>query len=481
MKRFTSPLTKVRDFLVPQGFPSYLVGGYVRDTLLGQVSRDIDIAIEANALEVAQKVANILGGKYVLLDEANKVARVVFTESGNRWYFDFSTIEGDIEVNLACRDFTIDAIAVDLREWREDNLNLIDPFNGREDLDAGVIKVVKGSAFEDDPARLLRAVRLAAEYGFTIEEGTEKLIRSQSHLIQIVAGERVREDLCRLLSTPNSAHYLYYLDQLNLLTTIIPELARAKGVEQPKEHFWDVFCHSIETVAAVERLLYPEKSDKVVNLVPFLNLSQYFGEEIGSGINRKILLKLAALFHDIAKPQTKREENGRARFFGHTAEGAKIAGAILQRLRFGTREIKMVQKMIENHLRLFQMSNEALPTRRAIYRYFRDTGDVAIDTIFLTLADYLATRGENLDLAEWERHIKMVEYILSERDREKSIVAPPKLIDGHDLINLFSMKPGPEIGRILEMVREAQGAGEIKNREEAIAFVRRQLAIKGKE
>ena len=153
-----------------------------------------------------------------------------------------------------------------------------------------------------------------------------------------------------------------------------------------------------------------------------------------------------------------------------------VAGDILRRLRFGTREIRMVQKMIEAHLRLWQMGGEeGIPSRRAIYRYFRDTGDVGIDVIFLSLADFLATRGPDLDVYEWKRHCRLMEYILTQREEEKSIVSPPKLIDGHDLMSIFGLKPGPKLGEILDAVREAQGAGEIGTREEALTFVQSHL------
>jgi len=481
-QKVASLLTKVRGFLARENIDSYLVGGYVRDTLLGRTTRDIDIAVVAMALEVAKKAAKALNGKYVLLDEANEIARVVLIDptQGNRWHLDFSTIKGAIEVNLSHRDFTINAIAVNLRELEKDYPHLIDPFQGKKDLERGLIRAVSETAFQDDPARLLRAVRLAAEYGFNINEGTEALIQTQSQLICQVAGERVREELCRLLSTQNTAYFLRYLDHLRLLTAIFPELVPTKGVEQPIEHFWDVFHHSIETVAALERLLSTKgDGDEVLNLVPrSLPLIQHFEEEVSSGVTRSTLLKLAALLHDIAKPQTKSiEPNGRARFLGHTKEGAIIAGNILQRLRFSTRETKMIQKMIESHLRLWQMGGEGKPTSRAIYRFFRDTGDASIDIIFLTLADFLATQGPNLDLTEWRQHCQLMDYILSQQEKEKEKVTPKKLIDGHDLINIFGLKPSPKIGELLEAVREAQAIGEITTREEALAFVRKRLAM----
>jgi poly(A) polymerase len=321
-------------------------------------------------------------------------------------------------------------------------------------------------------------VRLAAEYGLVLEDESEVLLKKQSQLIRQVAGERVKQELCLILAVQNSAQFLSYLDRLGLLTIIVPELAATKGVEQPREHFWDVFHHSIETVAALERLLNRCGEGDVLACVPHrLYAGDHFEEEISRGLPRSALGKLAALLHDIAKPQTKTmEPDGRARFFGHTSEGAAVAGDILRRLRFGTREIRMVQKMIEAHLRLWQMGGEeGIPSRRAIYRYFRDTGDVGIDIIFLSLADFLATRGPDLDVHEWKQHCRLVEYILTQREEEKSIVSPPKLIDGHDLMSIFGLKPGPKVGEILGAVGEAQGAGEIGTREEALTFVQSHL------
>src|SRR4030042_1954816 len=306
-------LTRVSDFLTQQNIDSYLVGGYVRDALLGRPGKDIDIALP-QALEVAQQLAEALGGKYIVVDEVNGIARVVLIDPAqdDRWHLDVSTIEEDIEANLSHRDFTIDAMAVNLKELEEGYL--IDPFQGQRDLERGLIRVVSKTAFQDDPVRLLRAVRLAAEYGFTIDEETEALIQAQSQLICHVAGERVREELCCLLSTPTSAPFLYSLDRLGLLTAIFPELEPTKGVEQPWEHFWDVFHHSIETVAAVERLLGTGNSEQegILSLAPHSSaLIQHLNEEVGSGVTSSTLLKLAALLHDVAKPQTKSlEPNG---------------------------------------------------------------------------------------------------------------------------------------------------------------------------
>ena len=488
-------LNKVYNFLAEEGIQSYLIGGFVRDMLLGRDTADIDIAVAADALEIAPKVATAFGGKYVLLDEENGIGRVVLANNGaapdgDRRVLDFSTLKGDIEQDLGQRDFTIDAMAIELGGLiqqqtspdKRDRITLslpalIDPFNGQDDLRQGVVRAVGETTFKSDAVRLLRAVRLAAELGFSIDKETEALIRHHCNLITGVAGERVREELLRILAVPGAERFLTYLDELGLLTAIIPELAQAKGVQQPWVHFWDVFDHSIQTVATVEFLLRQGTLDyagkEVLAAVPWSAvLSQHFDQKVGSGSTRRSLLKLAALLHDIAKPQTKTvDEDGRARFIGHTKDGAAIAVGILERLRFSTKEIKLVEVMVKDHLRPGQMSHDELPSHRAIYRYFRDTGEAGIDILFLSLADHLATRGPHLDLALWQEHAQMVEYILAKHFEEESLTFPPKLIDGHDLINIFGLSPGPKIGELLEAVREAQAAGEVTTRQEALAYI----------
>jgi poly(A) polymerase len=482
-KREASLLRKIRGLLPTADVDAYLVGGWVRDHLLGRKTRDIDVAVGVSAPEFARRAAAAFEGHYVLLDEAEGIARVVLVENDagreTQWHLDFSTIRGNIEADLSRRDFTIDAMAIALGDiGKRPSTRVVDPLGGRKDLEARLIRAVGASIFEDDPARLIRGVRLAAEYGFTIDARTEAMMGRQCDLINRVAGERVREELCHILSVGNAADFIFYLDHVGQLTAIIPELTFTKGVDQPFEHYWDVFNHSVQSVATLERLLNEETGPAMLSLAPHLvpHIAE-FKAEISLGLTRAGLVKLAILLHDIAKPQTKAlEPDGRAHFYGHPTQGAEVAGLIMQRLRFSNREIKMVQKMIESHLRLWQMGgDQGLPTRRAIYRYFRDTADVSMDIMFLTLADFLATQGPNLDTAEWERHSRLMEYVLAQGEENQTVAAPPKLIDGHDLMREFGLKPGPKIGEILEAVREAQGAGEISTTEEALTLARRHV------
>ncbi len=470
-------LARISRYLAEEGISSYLVGGFVRDTLLGRGTDDIDIAIGADALVTASALAATLGGKYVPLDEENGVGRVVLPEA--KWQIDFTALQGDIMQDLARRDFTIDAMALEL-DKAFNFKNIIDPFHGRDDLRRGIIRAVSPTIFESDAVRLLRAVRLAAELGFTIDAATESLIRRHGRLIADVPGERVREELLRLLALPGAGHRLAYLDEMGLLTALVPELAPARGVDQPRMHIWDVFEHSIQTVAAVEFLLregtWEHAGREILNAVLWSpRLQGHFDDEISHGSSRRSLLKLAALLHDIAKPRTKTIEDGRARFLGHPQEGATEAAAIMARLRFSRREIQIVTLLVKYHLRPTQMTNEGAPSARAIYRYFRDTGEEGIDLLFLSLADHLAARGPKLDMAQWREHAAMTDYVLNRHFEEAALSRPPKLIDGHDIMKEYGLTPGPRIGALLEALKEAQAAGEVTDRQEALKFVARRL------
>jgi poly(A) polymerase len=511
-------LAEIARLLATQKKQGYIVGGFIRDWLLGRKTNDIDIAVSGDAITIARKVAEEIGGKFVLLDDVNNIARVVVIEDkqpgktsqnqelhGAEWHFDFSPFTGNIESDLARRDFTINAMTLELSQFvaastadmssrkvanflteKQSPLKLIDPFSGEEDLRDKIVRGVSEQIFAADAARLLRAVRLAAELDFTIEPKTESLIRLYSQAITEVSGERVREELLRLLTLPRAAYYLRYLDNLGLLLALIPELAESKGVEQPTVHFWDVFEHSLQTVAAIEFLIrerdWEYSNDDMLTTTPWSDvIERHLSQEVSSGSNHKVLLKLAGLFHDIAKPMTKSiDDTGRARFLGHTKQGAAMTANILERLRFSNREIRLVESLVYHHLRPAQMANDELPTQRAIYRYFRDTGEVGIDILFLALADYLASRGPLVSMEEWKRHCQSMNYILAEHDKQQAKILPVKLIDGHDIMDTFDLAPGVLIGKLLALVNEAYTSGELSTRKEALALVRRKLSAMSK-
>jgi poly(A) polymerase len=513
-------LAKISHLLAIQKKQGYIVGGFIRDWLLKRETNDIDIAVSGDAITVARKVAEEIKGKFVLLDDVNNIARVVVIEDeqrgkptqnqelhGAEWHFDFSSFTGDIKTDLARRDFTVNAMALELGQFvtartatkmssrksatplveKRSPLRLIDPFSGREDLKDKIVRRVSEQIFEDDAARLLRAVRLAAELDFTIEPETESLIHRYSQAVTEVPGERVREELLRLLNLPRATYYLRYLDKLGLLLTLVPELAESKGVEQPTVHFWDVFEHSLQTVAAVEFLIresdWEYSNEDMLSTAPWSEaIDRHLSEEVSSGSNHKVLLKLGGLFHDIAKPMTKSiDDTGRARFLGHADQGAAMTVNIMERLRFSNREIKLVESLVYHHLRPAQMANGELPTQRAIYRYFRDTSEAGIDILFLALADYLASRGPLASMEDWRKHCQLINYILAEHDKQQAKILPVKLIDGHDIMDTFDLAPGQLIGKLLAVINEAHTSGELSTREEALALVQRELSAVSKQ
>ncbi|HLE79854.1 MAG TPA: HD domain-containing protein, partial [Dehalococcoidia bacterium] len=261
-----------------------------------------------------------------------------------------------------------------------------------------------------------------------------------------------------------------------------------KGVLQPKEHHWDVFRHQVETVAAVEALV--ERRIPRGLAVPqrtYLKagaesgpwhpaLEGYFQGQIGN-LTRKTLLKLTALLHDVAKPATKTfEASGRMRFFGHAEIGAEVAGKILARLRFSNRETEAVTRMVANHLRPGQWSDGSVPTPRAVHRYFRDLGEVAIDNIFLNMADHLAARGPELDPLHWQQHVGVADQVLAQHFQQQERTVSPRLATGNDLMTAFSLKPGPQVGWLLVEIEEAQASGEVATKEEALALAQRCLS-----
>jgi poly(A) polymerase len=490
-------LTRLRDFLAQRQIESYIVGGLVRDMVMGRNKADIDIAVGGDALTIGPEIAAYLKAHCVVLDSQNGVVRLLpkkeNLEEHEEWQIDVATLQGSLAEDLGRRDFTVDALAIDLSKLRltsqgEMEAAVIDPFDGLGDIRKKLIRVVSPQVFQNDAIRLLRGVRLGADLGFTIEPVTESLIEREHELIKSVAGERVREELLRLLALPDSYKTIVYTDKLGLLTAVIPELAATREVGQPKEHTWNVFHHSARSISALDFILrrsgWEFADGSVLAGIPWdKTIVGYFETQVSPLSRRRVLTKLAALLHDIAKPQTRIvNEFGKVRFYGHPQEGAPVAASILERLRFSNREIKFVETIVRYHLRPVQMTEDGLPpTKRAVYRYFRDMGEAAYATLYFSLADHLATRGPDLEKANWDWHVGVVAQLIAEHEKEPQTIAPPKLLDGHDLRRELGLAPGRRLGELLEEVREAQAAGEITVREEALDYVKKLLADNEKQ
>ena len=479
-------LSRLAQAIASRGVQAHLVGGAVRDHLRGQATGDIDVAVSTDAVALAGVLAPLLGGHLVALEAERGIARVVVPRgSDGSWWLDLTSAEGGIHDDLARRDFAVDAMAVPLEDAAAGNFDaVIDPYGGRADLRDRIIKAVSPSALRADPARLMRAPRLAAQLGFEIEPGTEKQIRHEAHLVASIAPERVRDELLKLLAPRGATVALRRLDGLGLLTRVLPEFEEARGVTQPKEHYWDVFNHLLETAGQVEHVIDrgDREQDFVAELRPaFDSMESYFDTGVSDGHTRLTLLKLAGLLHDVSKPATRTvEPTGRIRFLGHHTEGSQVSERALGRLRMSRKGVGAVSTMVHHHLRPSQMAQKGeTPSRKAVYRYYRDVGDVAVDTLYLNLADYLAARGPNLGRQEWAEHCRIVGHILREGLEQKAPQTLTNLLDGHDIMHTFDLRPGPQVGRLVEFVREARASGEITTKDEALHLVEANLDAGG--
>ena len=457
----------------------YLVGGTVRDALLGRPLADLDLAVGGDAPAFARALADHLGGHYVLLDAERGTARVALDEGPVR-VIDVAHLRGDIANDLSLRDFTIDAIAT-----RIDAPDVLcDPCGGARDLAQRTVRLVSEQALIDDPLRLLRAVRLAVQLDFTIAPDTANALRRHASEIDRAAAERQRDELSRCFATPRAAQALRLLDGVGLLDRLLPEVTAGRGVEQPKEHHWDVFDHAIETVAALDWMLAdgPPQAGREAAMWRALwdglavepGLRDHLAGETVEGRTHAALLKTAGLLHDVAKPETRApDETGRIRFFGHAERGAETARRVLARLRFGRREVDLVATMVEEHLRPTQLgaTDSEPPTRRALFRFFRDTGEAAEGVLLLSLADALAARGPDMPIERWRGHVTYVAHVLARRREDETIARPERLLTGEDVMAALEISPGPEIGRLLAALEEAHASGEVVTREDALAFV----------
>jgi putative nucleotidyltransferase with HDIG domain len=481
-------LGEIAAFCDANGVVAYATGGFLRDALLVAPIHDIDLTVAGDPLVMGPPLAVALGGTYFPLREERGQARIL-VDGG--LHIDLMPLRApDIEADLRLRDYTVDALGAALDDLAIGEAQIIDPTGGLADLRAGVVRMTGETALVDDPLRLLRGPRIATQFGFRIEPETAEAIRRNAGRLAESGVERQRDELIRIFATERAADGVRLLDQLGLFARVLPEMEVTRGVEQPKEHHYDVLGHSLAAVGALDMLLSEQRPagsparqlwDEVWRTLEWCtDLREYFGEEIVPGTPRRALLKLCGLLHDIGKPETKSiEAGGRMRFFGHSDAGARIAGGLMRRLRFSSREVAMVEAMIDAHLRPVQLGADAQggrPSKRAIYRFFRDTADAGIETLFLSLADHLATVGPSVSVDGFRWHVALTAHILHLRFDDETTLSPPRLVDGDDLMAALGIGPGALLGELLEAVREAQAAGEIQTREQALSLARARLA-----
>ncbi len=428
---------------LPDSSQVYLVGGAVRDALLGHPTHDLDFVLSGNVMKISRDVADAIGAAFYPLDEARLTARLVLIPAdGDRQIVDFAAMRGpDLESDLRLRDFTINAMAVSMG----DLFKLLDPLGGAADLRARILRACSANAFQDDPVRILRAVRLATAFSFYIQKETRKSMRQAVSGLPQVSPERLRDELFRIMGGPKPAAALASLDIIGALAQVLPEMPALKGVDQSPPHVYDVWNHTLGVVNKLNDLLavldMPFKRRMAENVTlgqASLQLGRYrrqihehLSVRFTPDRSRRMLLFLAALYHDAGKPVTRQvDETGRIRFFEHDAIGAEFAGKRARQLRLSSEEVERLKTIVRHHMRPLLLAQTGQdPTRRAIYRFFRDTKDAGVDICLLSLADTLATYGPDLPQELWINYLNLVRSLFAAWWESPELsVKPPGLI-----------------------------------------------------
>ena len=439
---------------LPQAF---LVGGSVRDIIRKVTPLDYDVVVPAAPLHFARKLAARLNGKVITLGKDRfNVHRIVSRDLS----IDITAIKGhDLQEDLLARDFTINAIAYDLITGE-----IIDLLGGREDLRSGRIKMVSPTAFSEDPARMIRAFRMAATMDFHITPGTFKTIADQAGTIGKVSAERIWAELELILACPNSSPMICRMVESRLLLHLVPELRPLMGCEQNRHHNADVFAHTLQAYQALEKLLADPEHHLPSSAAKWAAMM---------APSDQVMFKIALLLHDIGKPESRSVNgNGSVHFHGHADRGAVLSKSVGQRLRIPNRHLNRIDSIIRNHQRplsLFLAQGVSGLRAKALGRFFRQCA---------ALTPYILTHATADDVGKGvqgkDQHQERIAFYheLMERYFEAALNSKRvTLLNGQDLIKIFGIRPSPLFGKILKSVEELHLAGALNNRSQAIKWV----------
>jgi putative nucleotidyltransferase with HDIG domain len=447
-----------------RGEPAWVVGGAVRDRLLGRPVLDLDVAVEGDPRAVARHLAVVAGGPAFELSGAFGAWRVHAPDRS--WQIDVTVLQGDsILEDLAQRDFTINAIAEPL-----DGGALADPHDGAGDLARRCLRMVSEEAFDRDPLRVLRLARFACGLDFEPDTATVAAAAARAPRIAEVAQERVFGELKHVVGSERALAGLALMAQLGLTERVLPELHALRGVEQNRFHHLDVHDHTLEVLQATIDL----ERDPAASLGAENGeaIAAFLAEPLADGLTRAGALRFGALLHDAGKPATRGlTPEGNVTFLGHDREGARISREALTRLRASEKLRAHVAALAEHHLRLGFLVRHRPLDRRAVHRYLTQCRPVEVDVTLLSVADRLATRGENSEPAI-AAHLEVARGLVAAALEWRAAGAREPLVRGAELAAALGIEHGPRLGELLAAIDEAAYAGDVSSAEQAIALAR---------
>lgn len=453
------------------GISAFLVGGAVRDYLRNDFNHnDLDFVVSGQLDLFVDKFSKKLKGKIIVWDENDR--RVVFRTNGKNMHVDFALFKGEtIHDDLISRDITINAIAVDVNSIFENFFDiLIDPLNGTKDINEKKIKVCSDIAFINDPVRILRALRFAANLEYRIDDITFNLMKDSAELINTVAVERVKKEFFSVLNYKNQLFSIEKMIELGLIESLLPEIIEFKNIKQGSRHKYDLFNHSLQTVAMLERA-EDELLKQFVDNDNLLNLN--LDKLIEEGVTRRSLLVFAALLHDSGKTQTAEHKGDDISFIGHEKSGMDINRKLSKKIGLGKNAQKIVSEITKNHMRILHLSLLEDLTLRAIKRFIFDTKHISKEVLVLSVADAMATR-ENADL---EKIFKVIREVLNVLKSLNDVNEIDPLLNGNDIMDIAGFNNTPMIGAILKELKALECSGQIETRENAIKWLKRRVNI----
>ncbi len=446
----------------------YIVGGAVRDAAFGLPIHDLDLTTPSNPIKIARRIADAFNGDVYVMDAERGVARAMIDRPDGHYVIDVTAFRGpDLLADLADRDFTLNAMAVDLHSELS---QVIDPLGGETDLFDKVIRRCSPLALADDPLRALRAIRQSTKLNARIEPETLADIRAVVPYLVDVSAERVRDEFFKILHLNRASTALRIAERLGLLDYILPELIPLRDIIRQDESLWDTTLYAVEKLHGILSIISPRRTDATAAVFDFgmvVMALDKFRQELHQHIEviwpdertHKALLCLSVLLHRTAQPHTE-------------LDLSVMVEERARSLRLSVDEIRRLKLIAVHHAAPLQVGTDDL----SVHRYWQAYGETGVDLCLVAMAVYLAEQGRYIDQDAWIALLERLRVVLyAYYVRYEEVVAPPPLLDGDRLMQALSLKPGKQIGDLLTLIREGQVTGEIRTLDDALALARAKI------